>query len=235
MVALSIVDTNGLAGLTMRSLAEALGVKPMSLYHHVPNKEAILDGLVDLVFGEIEVPPAGIGWRDGLRLRTQAVRRVLGHHRWAIGLLESRTSPGPATLQHHNSVLALLRESGFSVSSTAHVYSLLDSYAYGFALQEASLPFDGPESVAEAAESFLTLPLQEYPFLVEMLTEHVMKPGYDFGAEFDFGLEVLLDSIERLRVESPAGLPSVGNASAGNASAGNASVGNASVGNAKSA
>ena len=116
----------------------------MSLYYHVANKEEILDGIVDLVFTEIEMPSLH-GMAIGDARRAISARQVFRRHSWAIGLMESRKNPGPATLRHHDTVLGALRAAGFSVEMTAHAYALLDSYIYGFALQEASLPFEGAE------------------------------------------------------------------------------------------
>jgi AcrR family transcriptional regulator len=194
--AMAVADAGGLAGLTIRSLAQELGVKPMSVYHHVANKDEILDGIVDLVFDEIELPVVGGEWRAEMRRRALSARAALARHPWAIGLLESRTSPGPATLAHHDATLGTLRAGGFSVELTAHAYALLDSYVYGFALQEAGLPFSGPDDVADMAgalvEQFAT---GQYPHLVELAAEHVMKPGYDFGDEFEFGLDLVLGAL----------------------------------------
>ncbi|HET6668205.1 MAG TPA: TetR/AcrR family transcriptional regulator C-terminal domain-containing protein [Intrasporangium sp.] len=194
--AMAIADAGGINALTIRSLAEELGVKPMSVYHHVANKSVILDGIVDLVFSEIVLPSPDGDWRSEMSRRAHSAREVLSRHRWAIGLMESRTTPGPTTLQHHDAVLGTLRKAGFSLAMTAHAYALLDSYIYGFALQEAALPFDDPSTVPEVAgpimEHFTT---GEYPNLVELATEHVLQPGYDFGNEFDFGLDVILDGL----------------------------------------
>jgi AcrR family transcriptional regulator len=194
--AVAIADARGIAALTIRSLAEHLGVKPMSLYHYVANKSEILDAIVDVVFSEIDLPTVDGDWRSEVRLRATSARHVLRRHSWAIGLLESRTSPGPATLRHHDAMLGTLRGAGFSVEMTAHAYALIDSYVYGFALQEAALPFDGPDTVAAVAgpmvEQFST---GEYPHLVELATEHVLRPGYDFGDEFDFGLTLILEGL----------------------------------------
>ncbi len=198
--AVELADASGIVALTMRSLAEAVGVKPMSIYHHVANKEQILDGLVDVVFSEIVLPTTTGSWREQMVRRASSAREVLGRHTWAIGLLESRTTPGPATLRHHDSVLATLRTGGFSVAMAAHAYALLDSYIYGFALQEATLAFQRSQPVAEIANAFLEqMPPGEYPYLVEIATEHIMAPGYDFGDEFDFGLNVILDALAKLR------------------------------------
>jgi len=192
--AVTVADAGGMASLTIRSLANELGVKPMSVYYHVANKDEILDGIVDFVFSEIELPSTAGEWRAEMRRRAESARCVLRRHRWAIGLMESRTTPGPATLRHHDAVIATLRAAGFSIEMTAHAYALIDSYTYGFALQEAALPFEDPETdVAEPImDHFAT---SDYPHLVEMTSEYYLKPGYDFGDEFDFGLNVILDAL----------------------------------------
>jgi AcrR family transcriptional regulator len=196
--AVSVADAGGIAALTIRSLAAELGVKPMSVYHHVANKDEILDGIVDIVFSEMELPTADGDWRSELQRRASSARKVLRAHPWAIGLLESRTSPGPATLRHHDAVLGTLRAAGFSREMTAHGYALLDSYTYGFALQEAGLPFEGPETVADVAQPMMErFATGEYPHLVEMATEYYLQPGYDFGDEFEFGLNLILDGLAR--------------------------------------
>ena len=196
--AIDIADTAGIGALTIRSLAQRLGVKPMSIYYYVPNKSAILDGIVDLVFSEIELPAADGDWRSELVRRANSARRVLSRHHWAIGLMESRRSPGPATLRHHDAVIGTLRRAGFSVEMTAHAYALLDSYVYGFALQEAAMPFQGAGAAADATEPIMQrFRTDQYPHLVEIATEYILQPGYDFGHEFDFGLGVILDAITR--------------------------------------
>ena len=196
--AVAVADAGGIGSLTIRSLAKELGVKPMSVYHHVANKEEILDGIVDIVFSEIDRPSVGGDWRSELRRRAHSARRVLRLHPWAILLLESRTSPGPATLGHHDAVLGTLLAAGFSAEMTAHAYALLDAFVYGFALQEASLPFEGPDGVGEIAEPIMELMSGgEYPHLVEMATTYYVQPGYDFGNEFEFGLTLILDALAR--------------------------------------
>ncbi|MFD1147155.1 TetR/AcrR family transcriptional regulator [Saccharothrix hoggarensis] len=205
--AAAIADARGVGALTMRSLADGLGVKPMSLYHHVANKDEILDGIVDLVFSRIELPTPGGDWRHEMRRRARSARDVLRRHPWAIGLLESRAAPGPATLRHHDATIGTLRRAGFPVDLTAHAFALLDSYVYGFAVQEAALPFQGgPDTAADVtAEIMRHLRPEEYPHLVEMATEHVLRPGYDFGDEFEFGLDVILDALaRRLPDDGPA-------------------------------
>jgi AcrR family transcriptional regulator len=197
--AIAVADAAGIGSLTMRSLAQELGVKPMTLYHHVANKDEILDGIIDVVFSEIELPPADADWRSAMRRRAISARRVLARHPWATPLMESRTNPGPATLRQHDSVIGTLRRAGFSIQMTAHAFSLLDSYVYGFAVQEAGLPFDSPEAVPQVADAILArFPSEEYPHLAELATEHVLQPGYDYGNEFEFGLDLVLDGLERL-------------------------------------
>jgi AcrR family transcriptional regulator len=204
--AIAVADRGGIESLTIRSLAQELGVGPMSLYHHVANKEAILDGMIDIVFSEIDLPPADADWRSAMRQRAIAARAVLRRHPWATPFMESRNNPGPATLRHHDAVLGTLRQAGFSIELTAHAYSLLDSYLYGFALEEAALPFD-PNTVADVAEAFLAqFPAEAYPYLAELTAEHVLQPGYDYGNEFEFGLDLILDGLERLL--TPAGAAS---------------------------
>jgi len=196
--ALTLADESGIESLTMRKLGEAAGVEAMSLYNHVANKDDLLDGMIDAVFSEIELPFAGDSWKSAMRQRAIAVRTVLSRHRWAIGLMESRTSPGPATLRHHDAVLGCLRDAGFSLELAAHAYSALDSYIYGFALAERSLPFDTPEETAQLAQVMLAqFPADKYPHLAEFTFEHILRPGYDYGEEYEFGLDLILDGLER--------------------------------------
>ena len=191
--AIRIADDEGLAALTMRSLASSLDSRPMSLYHYVSNKEEILDAIVDAVFAEIELPDPGGNWRDEMSLRAHSARTALVRHPWALALLETRTSPGPATLHHQDTVLGLLRAAGLSLPLTAHAFASMDAFIYGFALQEASLSFEDPQSAREITEPILdSLPAGEYPHMVEFATDHVLKPDYAFGDSFDFGLGLIL-------------------------------------------
>jgi AcrR family transcriptional regulator len=196
--AIDLADRGGIDSLSMRNLGQEVGVEAMSLYNHVRNKEDILNGIVDVVFSEIEVPSGPAGWVAAMRQRAISARQALLRHPWAIGLMESRVQPGPATLKHHDSVLRNLRTAGFSVEMAAHAYSVLDSYIYGFTLNELSLPFDNPEQIAEVAGNILReSPMNEYPHLAEMAVDRAMKPGYDYGDEFEFGLDLILDGLER--------------------------------------
>lgn len=197
-VAVAMADAGGIGSLSMRKLAQELRVEAMSLYHHVANKGDILDGMVDFVFSEIELPDGEADWKTAMRKRAFSVRAVLLRHGWAVGLMESRKTPGPSTLRHHDAVLGCLREAGFSVAMAAHTFSLLDAYIYGFVLQEVSLPFDTGEEAGDVAEAILSeAPTDAYPHLMEIAAEHIMKPGYDYGDEFAFGLELILDGLER--------------------------------------
>ncbi len=149
-------------------------------------------------YAEIGLPSAEEGWKRAMRRRAISVRTVLARHRWAIGLMESRTSPGPATLRHHDAVLGCLRNAGFSLEQAAHAYAALDSYIYGFALQDRGLPFGTPEETAALAQVMLAqFPADTYPHLAEFTSGHVLQPGYDFGSEYEFGLALILDGLER--------------------------------------
>lgn len=195
--AIELADSRGIEALTIRALAAELQAKPMSLYHHVAGKEAILDGLVDQVFAEIDLPPQDLPWREAMRHRCLSARRVLHQHRWAPPLMDSRANPGPATLAHHEAVLACLRRGGLDWQLVAHAYALLDAFVYGFALQEASLPFEGRAEISELADQLTSaFPEGAYPTFVEFTTQHVLQPGYSFADSFEFGLDMLLNGIE---------------------------------------
>jgi len=198
--AVAVADADGLSALTMRSLATSLGVKPMSVYHYFSGKDEILDALVDVVFAEIEVPTDREDWQDAMRHRAHSAREALRRHPWVLPLMESRLHAGPATLGHHDAVLGVLLDAGFPMPETAHAYSVLDAYVYGFALQEAALPFEGSEEAANVAKE-MTAAFADgaYPHLVAFSMQHVLQPGYDYGAEFDFGLELILAALERRR------------------------------------
>ncbi|AMW13211.1 AcrR family transcriptional regulator [Streptomyces qaidamensis] len=194
--AVAVADEKGANALTMRAIAGPLGVEAMSLYHHVAGREDILDGMVDAVFGEIDLPPRDTDWKSALRHRADSARAVLRRHPWAVGLMDSRSQPGPATLRHHDAVIGTLRAGGFSVPMAAHAVSLIDSYLYGFVLQELSLPFTGAAELDEVAGAIVRdMPADTYPHLTELATEHVLKPGYDYADEFAFGLTLILDAL----------------------------------------
>jgi AcrR family transcriptional regulator len=197
--AVALADEVGPEAFSMRSLAQELGVVPMALYKHVANKEELLDGMVDIVFGEIELPSADLDWRLAMRNRAMSTREALQRHSWAIGLMESR-NPGPANLRNHNAVMGCLREAGFSFDMAVHGYSVQDAYIYGFALQEQDLGFETPQSAGEAAKKRADAigALDEYPYLAEIVTK-LTEIGYDNAVEFAWGLDLILDGLERLR------------------------------------
>jgi AcrR family transcriptional regulator len=198
--AAKIADRDGIQALTMRKLAQELSVEAMSIYHHVAHKNDLRDGMINLVFTEIELPPREVDWKSALRTRAVSAHAVLIRHPWAIGLLESGTVPGPATLQHHNAVLGCLREGGFSLPATAHAYSVLDGYIYGFALTEINLPFKNADDAVDIAAIMMAqMANNPYPYLAEMTTQHVLQPGYAYADEFEIGLELILDGLERWR------------------------------------
>jgi AcrR family transcriptional regulator len=195
--AMVLADQRGLEALTMRNLGQELGVEAMSLYNHVANKDDIIDGIVDLVFSEIALPSAQSHWKAAMRGRANSAHQALLRHPWAPSLMQSRTRPGPATLRHHDSVLGNLRNAGFTLVMAAHAVSVIDGYVYGFALQQINLPLQSREQVAEVGQNILLQLAGEYPHLAEMITDHAMKPGYDYADEFDFGLDLILDGLER--------------------------------------
>ena len=201
--AIELADQGGIESLTMRKLGQELRVEAMSLYNHVANKDDIVDGIVDLVFSEIDLPASGADWKTAMRKRAISLRDVLLRHKWAIGLMESRRKPGPANLRHHDAVIGSLRSAGFDMPTIARAYSLLDSYIYGFALFTVNLPFDPSEEVAELAQGMLqSFPINTHPNLVAYIS--AMRLGYDYRDEFGFGLDVILDGLERAARSSQA-------------------------------
>lgn len=196
--AVRLADRIGTDALTIRKIADEIDAKPMTIYHHVPNKEAIIDGMVDLVFAEIQLPPTDTDWRSAVLVRCESMREVLAQHPWAAPLMENRTSPGPATLAHHDAVLGCFRRAGFSLALTGHAYAVVDAFLYGFALQEATLPATGGEEMAELAGGIAEqMPTDLYPHLAEFTQQHVLQPGYDFSDEFDAGINLILDGLQR--------------------------------------
>ena len=197
--AVALTDTNGLEGFSMRQLAQELGVVPMALYKHVANKDELLDGMVDIVFSEIESPTIDHDWRSAMRRRAISVRAALNRHPWAIGLMETR-NPGPANLRNHNAVMGCLREAGFSFEAAIHAYSVQDAYIYGFALQERTLGFRTPGDAGAAAQRRAQAigALEDYPYLAEIATK-LPDTGYDNAIEFAWGLDLILDSLDSHR------------------------------------
>jgi AcrR family transcriptional regulator len=197
--AVALADAAGLEGFSMRGLAQELKVVPMALYKHVANKDELLDGMVDIVFSEIELPAGELDWMAAMRRRAVSAREALKRHSWAIGMMESR-HPGPANLRNHNAVMGCLREAGFSFAMAIHAYSVQDAYIYGFALQERDTGFATADSAGEAAQRRARMigALERYPYLVEIATK-LPASGYDNAVEFAWGLDLILDGLDRLR------------------------------------
>jgi AcrR family transcriptional regulator len=200
--AVALADRDGLEALSMRRLADELGAGAMSLYHYVPNKEELLDEMIEVVFGEIEPPSLDLDWKTALRRRATSTRDALNRHRWAVGLMEGRSNPGPATARVHDAVLGCLRRAGFSIEKTIQAMSVQDAYIYGFALQEKGLPFESAEESAAVAEDQarqIEALAAQFPYLAEVVAGHVAKVGYDFTEAFEYGLDLILEGLERRR------------------------------------
>jgi AcrR family transcriptional regulator len=200
--AVAYADAHGLEALSMRKLADELGAGAMSLYHYVPNKVDLIDGMIDIVFGEIEPPSLELDWKTAMRRRAVSTREALNRHRWAVGEMEGRTTHGPANLRVHDAVLGCLRAAGFSIEDTVHAYSVQDAYIYGFALQETDMSSRTPEDFAAEAQRQMReyeAVLADHPNLVEVVGGHVAKAGYDYASEFLFGLDLILDGLDKLR------------------------------------
>lgn len=204
--AIRLADREGVEGLSMRRLASKLGAGAMSLYHYVASKDELLDAMIDVVFDEIELPAEQPDWQAAMRQQAISARAVLARHPWAIGLMESRTTPGPANLRHREAFTACLRRAGFSIVMATHANWMLNSYVYGHALQEASLPFETADGLADMTASVYLpqLPADRFPYLRES-AEGLMAAGYDPRQEFMFGLDLILAALEPLRgSDSPA-------------------------------
>ncbi|MGB3329024.1 MAG: TetR/AcrR family transcriptional regulator C-terminal domain-containing protein [Thermomicrobiales bacterium] len=191
---MTIADSEGIGALTMRRVAKELGVEAMALYYHVANKDDLLDGMIDMVFGEIVVPQPGGDWVEAMRQHASSARAVLLRHPWAVSLMDSRTALGPATLRHHEELIGLHRAAGLSMAFSAHIYALLDAFVYGFVIQEVALPLQGDAAAMQEGgdEVVRALPVEAFPNMHAFMAEHVMQPGYSFSAEFDFGLDLIL-------------------------------------------
>ena len=194
--AVVVADSEGIEAVTMRRLARELKVEAASLYHHVSGKDEILDGLVNLVSAEIELPSPTDDWRSAIGQCAQNTRAVLLRHPWAVALMASRTTPGPATLRVLDAGIRCFRQGGFSVREAAHAISAVDSYVHGFVLQEVNLPFrDESELAAMTGAIMEHFPTADFPYLFELTIGHVLQPGYTYGNEFAVGLEVVLDGV----------------------------------------
>ena len=200
--AVAFADRHGLEALSMRKLGQELGASAMSAYYYFATKEQLLDGMVDVVFSEIEPPSLELDWKTAMRRRAVSTREALNRHRWAVGHMEGRTDHGPANLRLHDAVLGCLRAAGFSIEATVHAYSVQDAYIYGFALQETDMSSETPDDFAAEAQRQMReyeAVLANYPHLVEVVGGHVAEAGYDYATEFLFGLDLILDGLDKLR------------------------------------
>jgi AcrR family transcriptional regulator len=195
--AVHLADEKGLDELSMRKLGQVLGVEAMSLYKHVAGKDDLLDGIADLIAGEIEVP-TGPDWRLAMRRSAISAHEVLLRHPWASGLLESRVNLGPARLRYVDAVIGVLRSAGFSMPDVGRAFMALDSHTYGFTLQELSWPFDVTDAPQVAETMALAFPADEYPNLAAMI-ETVTDAPQSVPLDFEFGLDLILDGLERRR------------------------------------
>jgi AcrR family transcriptional regulator len=202
--ALRMADKAGsIESLSMRTLAQALKVEAMSLYNHVDGKQAILDGLVDIVAGEIDVPEVGDGvdWQAAMRARAYSAHAVLMRHRWATTLFMSGLNIGPNMLRYVDATIGCLRAAGFSYPMADHAWNTLDAYIYGFTMQRLTFPLD-PSEYATAAAGFLhMIPVERFPWLNGM-SQEVIAGRHDGVQELGFGLELLLEGLERMRAAS---------------------------------
>lgn len=193
--AVTIADEQGFDALSMRAVAARVGAEAMSLYRHVANKEDLLDGIVDRVYGEIALPDGAASWKPAMRARAVATREVLLRHPWAIALMESRLRPGPENLRHHDAIVGLLLGTGLSSLLATRAYNLVDSYVYGFVLQETSLPIPTGEALADIGPEMVALiSADEYPNLHRVGSE-LIATRFDYGDEFEIGLDLVLDAI----------------------------------------
>jgi AcrR family transcriptional regulator len=198
--ALALADREGLEGLSMRKVAQGLGVQAMSLYNHVANKDDLIDGMVELVVGEMAVPEVGKEWKGEMRRRAIVAHAVLLRHPWALIPLMSRVNVGPMILRYIDATLGCLHAGGFSLVMADHAWNAIDSHIYGFTMQELKFPFE-PTDYAEAAKMGLDLiPAALYPNMHYLAIE-VMERRYDGLHDFEFGLEMVLDGLERLLVK----------------------------------
>jgi AcrR family transcriptional regulator len=194
--AIELADAGGIDALSMRRLAQELGVEAMSLYNHIANKEDLLEAIVDIAVAEIWVPAPDDAWKPAMRRRAVSEREMLARHPWALGLIDASANPSFERLRYPEAVVACLRRSGFSPAMAIHAFAALDSYVYGFAIQARSLPFSSGDDLALAADAFADFPADAFPHLAEMITE-LLPGGYEFEDEFPYGLDLLLDGLER--------------------------------------
>lgn len=201
----AVADRGGLAAVSMRNVGKELGVEAMSLYHHVADKDTLLDALIEWVFAQVELPRPDDDWRRGMERRASSLRQVLTRHPWALSLVDSRPSPGPAQLSNLDAVIGCLRRGGFSAALTARAFAVIDAYVFGFVLTEQNLPFDSAGEGASDLATEMSGLLAPYPHLAEFVAEIATAPDYTFAAEFGHGLAIILDRLAALRGQEPIG------------------------------
>src|SRR5918999_3766217 len=204
--AIGLADREGIGALTMRRLAQELGVEAMTLYYYVANKDAILNGIAEIVMGEIELPSPGEEWRAALRKTALSAYDILTRHPWAANLILAVAEVTPARLRYMDGILGTLRQAGFSESQTDHGYHALESHIMGFALWEVSMALGSADDLKALAAGFLEhLPVDEYPWVAEHVHQHLKPRRANDEGEFAFGLDLILDGLERMRSASQAG------------------------------
>ncbi len=198
LTAIHLADKGGLESLSMRKLAQEMGVQAMSLYNYVASKDDLLDGIVDLVVGEIEVPDLSAEWQTAMRRRAHSAHQVLLRHPWATMPMVSRINVGPAMLRYIDATLGCLCAAGFSFELVDRAWNAIDSHIYGFTLQELNFPIEPAQYVQAAQEYLPNIPVDQYPYM-NQLTQYLIDGQYNGIADFNFGLELILQGLEKLR------------------------------------
>ena len=201
LAAIELADAEGIESLSMRKLGEKLHIKAMSLYNHVKNKGEVLDGIIDIVVGKMQIPAEEMDWKSSMRERAFSAHDILLLHPWAARVIMSRSNPGPAMLRYIDTLLGCFRKAGFSIEVSDHAWNTLDSYIYGYTLQELNYAFDMTK-IKEVSTSYLPyLPTDEYPYMSE-LTKHIAttnyKKNYEGVHDFAFGLDLFLNGLEKV-------------------------------------
>jgi len=207
--AIELADESGIHALSMRKLSQALGVEAMSLYNYVANKDEMIEGMIDLIVGEIELPKPGDDWKRGMRRRARSAHHVLLRHPWAAALIESSENPGPMRLRYFDAVLASLLDGGFPVALAYHAFLIMDSYIYGFALQEINWPYAGDERGEKVEELQSDFPAADFPHIAQVMGYVVDRDAKRarskkpitrenaYAKEFVYGFDLILEGLER--------------------------------------
>lgn len=199
--AMKLADQGGIEALSMRKLGKVLGVEAMALYYHFANKSQLIEGMIDYVHGEIDLPLKEKNWIIYMRIRAQSAFEVLARHPWAAGLMEAGINPGPSTLNDSENMIKCFRESGFSIKKTVHAVTVINIYVYGAAQQYAHIQFDTSEDAALLSEDIKNqFPIDAYPYLGELMTKYMMNKKYSVIEEFNFGLALIIDGISRIKI-----------------------------------